>query len=684
MIFDGLSDKDARFTRANQYYEQNNNKLESSNYIKRLYENYDMASGIEGRQYGRKTMDELISQGLPATTINLIKKEVNSKVASLEENKMSTTYVSRSEDAVNGVNVVQDLFDYNKDRGDWNKEISTVLRDGNIMLGAAQMFWDFSHDREYGDIGLKSVNPKLFKLDADWITDDFKDCKMATAEGWLTPKEIKLAYGTDTPEINDAIKTDQPVSGTNTSDGEGLTEALRSYDRNKNYSSGKYRIVELHYMESQSIESLVNRKTGDKKKVSEMTPETAYAMAQHDPGTYVIDEEIIQVNKVFIFAPALMNKVLYDGDYQLQLGRLPFFIFAFDITQGEPQGLVDQLKDPQRMFNKREASITNILSKASNGNYQIEETAFSNPADKTKMLQNIARGGQIFTVADGANSEGKIKLMERQQVPSDLPRSADRSAEQLMDLAGSNDATQGKSGGSHESGALYSKKLKQIQGSDSNMIKNFKAFHRDIAESFYYAVPQVYAYAQRKLFLPDGRSLELNKVSVGPNGTEIQNDILSMPRYTFTISLDKLGTNKREEQQAQILQSLKVVTNPLMKTLYEGRLPDYEDFPADEKKKMVEASGLFYEFQKLQLESQINQFKLSNAQAAQQLAQLEGQGQPEAFMGPGGGQPQQPPQDARAISKGPGMGDLPNEAGIAGRQGAANNASNSPSDMTNR
>lgn len=215
------------------------------------------------------------------------------------------------------------------------------------------------------------------------------------------------------------------------------------------------------------------------------------------------------------------------------------------------------------------------------------------------------------------------------------------------------------------------------------LYRQFKNYHRDIVEAFYYAAPQVYRLAQRKLYLPDGRTLEINKYGVDESGeVTVTNDVLNLPRYDYNIDMSKLGATKKEEQLFQLGELKKISTNPLLQTKIEIEIVDYTDLSESAKREAKQVGQIYLEFQMAQMQSQTAQMKLGQASAEQQMEQLQNPpAQPGGFMGPGG---QEIPQDARAIAKGPGAGELPNNAGIAGSQGASNNVASAPSDMTNR
>ena len=150
-----------------------------------------------------------------------------------------------------------------------------------------------------------------------------------------------------------------------------------------------------------------------------------------------------------------------------------------------------------------------------------------------------------------------------------------------------------------------------------------------------------------------------------------------MPRHDVLVDESPQGRTKQQENLQKYFELKRVSTNPILQSQYEKFMIPSLGLPEDEAAKLEEAADLFTAFQVEQVKAQIAQMELTTKQAEQQTQMMGAQAQ----MGgmPGG----QAPTDNRAISKGSGAGPIPSEAGIAGGQGAGNNASNNaPSDFS--
>lgn len=684
MIFGNLNGSE-KVSRAKEVCRDMHDKLTGSGYFRRLVDNRNMFTGLNGGQYLGDSYKKLISMGVPPVQINYVMKEVRQKIGQIKENPFSISFSCRNSEYTDKVNLVQNIYDYNYSRGNWEKELFEISKDGMILAGYGKFYLDFKDDKEIGDFGFKRISPRLFYPDPDWISNDFKDCRKGIEEKWMDPYEITNTYKVSSTELELAKRLyDGRGNYMNQS---GLYEELeKGISQDVDYQSGKFRIYELHYMETIKKREVVERESGRRLPVDEFTEEELSNIAQTGEK-YFIDEESFEANKVFTFCPFFDDLVLMDDLYPIQCGSLPYAFFSYSLLDGKAQGLVDALAGIQMNINKRESAITHTLSTQSNNNYTYESDAFSNETEKRKFKRDLSRGGQAFEVTSGSNNENKIKLMQRGTMPTDLMNAVDRTVGQMKDIANSTNAVQGKGEG-RESAILFRNKVEQALTPDAETILIWETLHKHIAEAFYANLGTIYGSAYRKLTMPNGKYLELNKYAKGDDGEfKIENDISKIPRYVFTINKSKLGTAKRQEDIAMNMELKKGSQNPVMQSWYEMNIIDNLDADEGYKETSRAYINTFINFQLAQMESQTAQLTLAKLQAEMQIKQLMDQvnnPQPnpaEVFQGGQGGQPI---PDATDVAKGQGQGEIPSGAGVAGKQTASNNFGNAPSDMGRR
>lgn len=638
----------------------------------RIFTNFAMYSGVNKGQWDKEALERLRQEGRPAHTFNLILPKVTDKVGQLDDNPTQTNFVSREPENQDDVNVMQKLYDYDFATGGWQSKLTQMKRDGCIHTGILQPYINYERD-PLGNVDFRVRNATQTWFDSNWQTENIKDCRYAFTSQWLTAAQIKEQYKAKSEAVDNAIRMHQFQTDDNDFDGSKPT-----FDRSSqwyNSTGGKYKVVEALWMERCKVRKVFDEQGKEVSKFNkimyqEMPLEALEGIIKNQGYGYKIDQTEMDVCKLFTFAPGLSNSlVLADGYYPLQLGMLPFVVWSYENLFGQRQGLVDLLKDNQEVLNKRQSMITLSLGTAGLNNYFVEADAFQSPAEVQKFKNNQAKGGQTFIVEPGSNNQGKIALQQRPGIPTDLFNAAQEPERLLDKIAGINPATQGQSS-ANESGVLFSQKVSQSRNAISSQLASLSNQMRIMGEMYFYAAKQVYGGAPRKIKDNyNNKEIEINIPYMDSDGSvKIRNDIGNLPRHEVIVKDSPAGRSKQQEDLTKYFEIKRVSGNPLMQTKLEEFMLPSLGLPQDQIRQMEEASALFYEFQKKQMESQMAQMDMA-LQQAQQAQQAQGQGQP---------------MDGRAIAKSPGAGPLPNDAGIAGSQGTTNNASqnNAPSDIS--
>ena len=643
----------------------------------RIFDNFAMYSGVNKGQWDEEAIERLRGEGRPAHQFNLIMPTITMKLGQLEDSPFQTKFVSREPENQDEVDVLQKLYDYDYATGNWASKLSNMKRDGLIHTGILQAYINYERD-PMGNFDLRTRNPTQTYFDHNWQTEDIKDCRWAFTSQWLTPDQIKEQFKTKSVEVDDAIR----MSQFSTDDG---YERRPTFDRSAqwyNSVSDQFKVIEAIWTEREKIRKVFDAQGKQVEKYNQIMyqqmPLEALSQILKNQGIgYKIDEEYMDCTKVFTFAPGLSNSVvLAEGYYPLQLGRLPFIVWSFENLYGQRQGLVDLLKDEQEVINKRQSQITHSLGTSGLNNYFVESDTFDSPAEISNFKNNQAKGGQTFLTVPGSNNQNKIMLQQRPGVPNDLFK-ASQDPERLMDkIASVGSSVRGESEKSGESNALFNSKASQSKNSIATQLSSIRFQTQILGEMYFYGAKQVYGGAPRVIKdNVNGATIELNRKYLDSDDSiKTKNDINSLPRHDVIVNESPSGRSKQQENMMKYMELKKVSTNPILQSQFEKYMIPSLGLPEDETAKLMEAADIFTEFQMKQIKAQSAQMDATTAQFEAQAKQA---GQPPQ---PQGGQP---PQDNRAISKASGAGPIPSEAGIAGGQGAGNNASNnSPSDFS--
>jgi len=641
----------------------------------RIYDNFSIYSGVNKGQWDAQAIEQLREQQRPAHQFNLVLPAIEDKLGQLNDSPLQSKFLSSEPEKQDDVDLLQKLYDNDYAAGNWETKQTEFERDGLIHTGIKQMYINYERD-PLGNVDVRARNPTQTYFDQNWQTDDIKDCRQAFTSIWLTPAQIKEQFHTKSEEVDNAILLTQfSTNDESTNVNQQWDRSAQWYDRIRD----QYKVVESTWMERETVRKVFDAQGTEQKEFSQvlyqrMSIEALHEILKNQGAGYRIDEEEMDVCKVFAFCPGLSNHlVLAEGFYPLQLGRLPFVVWSYQNVYGQRQGLVDLIKDPQEVLNKRQSQITHSLGTAGLNNYTVESDTFTSPAEIANFRQNQAKGGQTFEVEPGSNKENKIKIQERPGIPHDLLQASQAPEAMITKIAGLGSTSRTGQAKSGTSGALFDSQTEASNQSLVMQLQSLKKQRQIEAEMYYYAAKQVYSGAPRTI--KDNRNnteIELNRMGVSPEGEiKVRNNIADLPRHDVIISDSPAGRTHKQENLQKYVELQRVTTNPIMKSLYEKHMIDSLGLPSDAAEEMKQAAEAWTAFQFKQVESQGAQMDMATAQAAQ-------------AMNPQGQAGGQPPQGPREIASGPGAGPIPSNAGIAGGEGQGNNASsnNSPSDVT--
>lgn len=630
-----------------------------------------------GDQWDAKSLTSLNEQKRPAHTYNYYQGTIDVIQGQLEKTPLSTNFDAIQRSLTDEADIVQQVYDYDYERGDYEFKDSLFTRDGLIITGVQKMIIDYRHD-PLGNIGWLNVNPIYVVEDPYWQSDDIMDCRGVYNFSWMTPSSIKSQFHKSTEQIKEAIKRHKDKTASQEITNKIADRSPEFYD----HKNDQYLVIEFCYQKKVKAKRVFDTENGvfderfDNEAFQNLSNEEfEYAMFSQGQSYKMVPGERTVIKVVTICPGISRDLILEDGDYPLQLGRLPYVFWAPKNSYGYRQGVGDKLIDPQDVLNKRESVATHMLGTAGNGNYLIEEDAFSDVSEEIKFKNKSSSGGQVFKVSEGAISQQKIKLQDRPQPPNEFWAAADRAKLAVGELGDVSPTDKAMSQGANETSLLFDAKKEESLTKRDTMMKALKKAAQEKGEMYFYAFKQVYSGPKRRFKnRKTGNEIIVNNFVSDENGNVVViNDVMNLKRHNVVIKEDMFGLSRKKENLHKYVELSKIMTNPILRAQYEKLILKYTDLPEQEVAKLEQYADDFTSFQQKQV-------LLQNKSIDAQLSQLE---QP----------PQQQPQqtdmfqglDAKQLARLPGLGEIPGGAGIAGKESGANNTPNSaPSDFVRR
>jgi len=615
--------------------------------------NWKMYSGVNYGQWDASAVALLQSERRPVNTYNLVQNRVDTAVGILRQNPFTAKFEPKDPDKALPVNIANDLFLYEKDRGNWDKEEIMFLVSGMVYKGVAELTHDYNTS-EYGNLSWMCHNPMLVWEDPNWTSSNIRDLQYLFKAAWMTAEQIKDRFKKKNDEIQSAI--DSLREGGIDYDDTIQKSADRTADFYDN-RNGQYRVIEMQYLVSDGKWIIMDMDTG--KELAIAGENVRQALITDNPERYkrIFRKECVA--KTISICPALGHDlILSEGDHPVQVGHLPWFFWSYKDLWGERQGLVDLLHDAQTTMNKRESSFLYWEQMAANGSNIIDVTMFPDEQERRRLQEDMNKPGQSFMAeGNGRSIREAVAPITRGEMPDHLLTGSDRMTNFMDQVANTSSVIRGQANGANQTGKHFQVSLSQALVPFETLNATLQTVWHERAEAFLVAARTFYAGPPMRIRdVKTGRTLYLNKRSYTQEGEPIiENDVSELKRYDVMIIQSNQGAVKRQQFLEQTMQMLQLITNPLARSFIESKLPEYMDISEEDREafRAVSAKALM----------------LQDAQVDAQLAQLKGQ----------------PSAEPKEVAQGAGQGAIPDMAGVMGSANVANNVQRqAPSDMGSR
>ncbi len=243
------------------------------------------------------------------------------------------------------------------------------------ICGRGWVKTDISYDENVnGDVLLRRRNP--FQIFWDLISDEWdgSDMRWVQDAPWMTEDEAKELW----PEFADLIKVGDWLSGT----APFLVSSMQMGDRkweDKLYldkETRRVRCLEHWYKTREVVTIAVNVSTGDVVNAEDEYFNEQYASLDEQQRSAF---QFVRRKMTTVRVATVMNWILVqDKPSPFKHNMLPLIPYVGLQFMGEPFGLVEYLKDPQRLGNKSISQTLNHLNRTANSGWLNKSTGGAN------------------------------------------------------------------------------------------------------------------------------------------------------------------------------------------------------------------------------------------------------------------------------------------------------------------
>lgn len=305
----------------------------------------------------------------------------------------------------------------------WNQGFEDTVKTGLSLFG---MFMDFTNDTENGDIKFFRRGYNSFALDPDTEQADLSDCSWAILRDYVTRDQAKSLLPFIDEEVIDEVAPSQR---------DNKFTFLRPFSRNFN-NQNMITFDQYYRRVTERRRIFVDIESGESRDITDLPSDQ---VANLERGLSLLDENgeprfiVKNIDKDIVeYNILLSGTVVFSGKDAVGLeNRYPFvpilcfFEPSIDNMVLRYQGLVRPLVDAQRIFNKRNMKVLDIMDKIIYGSTKYLLGAIDDPdqllQSGTKKMYGIQPGFSIDDVQDmPANTSGISEIIQYSQVIESL------------------------------------------------------------------------------------------------------------------------------------------------------------------------------------------------------------------------------------------------------------------------
>lgn len=616
----------------------------------REFENLKTYAGIDNSQWPDDLQSFLMQENRGTNygdfthlgTYNFVKMKLNGIAGSIVRNPFDATFVADEIEDTQKTMALQAAYLSDKELMDWIQYYHEAVRLGNIYQSVLRMHIKTDHPASpMGNIAIECMPPGSCLVDPNWKQLSSKELSHIWVLGYYTADQLKAKYDMKRDLIDRELWLLSQF---------GPQYKQDDIDWNKDIPDthgSQFLVVEHHYLEEEKVEREFDPVTGTVF-WEWMSDEQKRDMAMEkniDPTNITTIKVKDRVAYTKTIVPGLTQAFFaVNQKDEFQVGRLLFFPWSTEYVNGKPSPMMDQLRDAQLEFNKRQSQITSAAEAAINSPMRVDEAILNGNEAKAELKQNIGNPKYVLFQKRGTSRafpDAVGRLHDGNNIPGDLFGIANQMVDLMDRLVPQPAASEGRTERSGESGILYAQKVEVAKTMQTTMLAGIKQLWNEIAESYFFLAKQLYSQGRREFTDAKGSSkvvINEPQINVITGEERIANDFSTLSRHRVTISEAPSGVNNRllqQELNSNLVQNYAQFAPNAAMTFMEQLINSLE-MDEIQKQAALESVGLDRERLRAQTEAAIVAAQ-AQAQAAQQSVAQPGQQQPGADAAQAGG-----------------------------------------------
>lgn len=456
-----------------------------------------------------------------------------------------------------------------------------------------------------------------------------KDAAFVDVDSWMSIEQLIDAF----PARKELILSGAIARAS--SEGFEAVPDIEKFQASAQYRNGRHRVVERYYKVR-------------KKKYFAFVDGARIEIQRDDipqfewdyPDARVYNESGMELYLAVAAEGLGINKYLFNGPYHCtpldpatNEMMWPIVELVAESIEGVPQGFIEPMIDPARLYNAMMANLAHSSKHASSQAKLIDASGFISDEEAKLAATHHSDADMGFFVRPGRVNDS-IKPIEHSSVTVDTYRGMSFAAEFMQDVSSTPPAMQGIQEGANTSGRLNQQRIEQSYVQLQTFVSNYRTF-LEVLYKLRYSYTREYYDDEMVIRITqegakgDPEELTLNATAIEPDGRggarlTTLNDVNSMI-FDITVEDSTRTPTFRAQLMSQItdlIQSNAVANDPVLGAALFGEFVEVSDL-SPETKEMV------HEYNTLMRQNELNRktMELQKAQVDAQLAQLNVQQQ---------------------------------------------------------
>lgn len=387
-----------------------------------------------GDQWDHEAKSALARQRRPALTFNKVLPSAAAIFGEQLNNAADISFKAMKEGSQETADALQKVFVQIGNANHQHFIESEVFADGVIT---SRGFFDTRmnfNTNIFGEVDMSLLNPRNVIIDPDAEEYDPDEWKDVIISRWLSENDIGMLYGKDVAkELGGKSSSDRYIgydfmdTRPDTFGGE-----LHRFPEDHNKYNRRWRQLERQHKQIRQRDHFVDMLSGETRVIPEGMPREKIAQILQEFEVNVIKRQTEVIDWTVTIDDALVHNE--ESPYK-HFTVVPFFPF---FRRGRTIGLVENLLDPQELYNKVRSQELHIVNTTANSGWKV----------KTGVLQNMSiedleqRGAETGLVAELSEMDGLDKITPN-TVPTGLERISFNAAEDLKEISMASDSMRG-------------------------------------------------------------------------------------------------------------------------------------------------------------------------------------------------------------------------------------------------